>query len=133
MIHLLRRDSENRHGLLIDACLTLADGHAERLAALHIIKPRGDRPTTITLGADKVYEAEDFVNKLRSMNVMPHVSQNTSGAALRSTSERPGTASMPSGRRIRKRIEETFGWIKTIAGRWCWCLSRPDTKELSVG
>lgn len=44
---------ENRHGLLVDACLTLADGHAERVAALHMIEPRADRPRAITLGADK--------------------------------------------------------------------------------
>src|SRR5579859_6801061 len=55
------------------------DGHAERVAALHMIEPRADRPTAITLGADKAYDAEDFVNELRSMNVTPHVAQNTSG------------------------------------------------------
>src|ERR687892_404317 len=70
---------ENRHGLLVDACLTLADGHAERVAALHMIEPRADRPTAITLGADKAYDAEDFVNELRSMKVTPHVAQNLSG------------------------------------------------------
>lgn len=70
---------ENRHGLLVDACLTLADGHAERVAALHMIEPRAERPTAITLGADKAYDAEDFVNELRSMNVTPHVAQNASG------------------------------------------------------
>lgn len=69
---------ENRHGLLVDACLTQADGHAERVAALHMIEPRADRPTAIMLGADKAYDAEDFVNELRSMNVTPHA-QNTSG------------------------------------------------------
>jgi hypothetical protein len=57
---------ENRHGLLVDACLTRADGHAERVAALHMIEPRADRPTAITLGADKAYDTEDFVNELRS-------------------------------------------------------------------
>lgn len=67
---------ENRHGLLVDACLTLADGHAERVAALHMIEPRADRPQAITLGADKAYDAEVFVNELRSMNVTPHVAQN---------------------------------------------------------
>ena len=67
---------ENRHGLLVDACLTLAVGHAERVAALHMIEPRADRPQSITLGADKAYDAEDFVNELRSMNVTPHVAQN---------------------------------------------------------
>lgn len=68
----------NRHGLLVDACLTLADGHAERVAALHMIEPHADRSTAIKLDADKVY-AEHFVNELRSMNVTPHVAQNTSG------------------------------------------------------
>src|SRR5438270_8136707 len=51
---------ENRYGLLVDACLTLADGDAERVAALHLVEPRADRPTAITLGADKAYDAEDF-------------------------------------------------------------------------
>ncbi len=44
---------ENRHGLVVDACLTLAHGHAERVAALHMVEPRADRPAAITLGADK--------------------------------------------------------------------------------
>ena len=70
---------ENRNGLVVDACLTEANGHAERIAALHMIEPRADRPRPITLGADKAYDAEDFVNELRSMNATPHVAQNTSG------------------------------------------------------
>ena len=70
---------ENRNGLVVDACLTPADGHAERVAALHMIEPHADRPQPITLGADKAYDAEDFVNELRSMKVTPHVAQNTSG------------------------------------------------------
>jgi transposase len=108
---------ENRHGLLVDACLTLAGGHAERVAALHMIEPRADRPTAITLGADKAYDAEDFVNELRSMNATPHVAQNTSGRSSaidgRTTRHRGYAASQ----RIRKRIEEAFGWIKTVAGQ----------------
>jgi Transposase domain (DUF772) len=62
---------ENRNGLVIDACLTEANGHAERIAALHMIEPWADRPRPITLGADKAYDAEDFVNELRSMNATP--------------------------------------------------------------
>jgi hypothetical protein len=46
---------ENRNGLVVDACLTEANGHAERIAALHMIEPRADRPRPITLGADKAY------------------------------------------------------------------------------
>jgi transposase len=90
---------ENRHGLLVDACLTLADGHAERVAALHMIEPRADRPQAITLGADKAYDAEDFINELRSMNVRPHVAQNTSGrssAIDRRTTRHSGYASQPA-------------------------------------
>src|SRR5579863_3082767 len=62
---------ENRNGLVVDACLTEANGHAERIAALHMIEPRADRPRPITLAADKGYDAEDFVNELRSMNATP--------------------------------------------------------------
>ena len=108
---------ENRHGLLVDACLTLADGHAERVAALHMIEPRADRPQAITLGADKAYDAEDFVNELRSMKVTPHVAQNTSGrsSAIDGRTTRHGGYAV--SQRIRKRIEEAFGWIKTVAGQ----------------
>ena len=63
---------ENRNGLLVDACLTRADGHAERIAALHMIEPRADWPQAITVGADNAYDAEDFVNELRSMKASPH-------------------------------------------------------------
>ena len=84
---------ENRHGLLVDACLTLAGGHAERVAALHMIEPRADRPTAITLGADKAYDAEDFVNELRSHRMLH---RTPAAAVLRLMGERPGTAAMPS-------------------------------------
>ena len=60
---------ENRSGLLVDACLTPAGGHAERTAALAMIEPRADRPTGITLGADKGYDAADFVNELRAVRL----------------------------------------------------------------
>jgi transposase len=108
---------ENRHGLLVDACLTLADGHAERVAALHMIEPRAERAQAITLGADKAYDAEDFVNELRSMRVTPHVAQNTSGrsSAIDGRTTRHGGYAV--SQRIRKRIEEAFGWMKTVAGQ----------------
>lgn len=108
---------ENRSGLIVDACLTPAGGHAERIAALAMIEPRADRPRAITLGADKAYDAEDFVNELRSMNVRAHVAQNTNGrrsAIDRRTTRHAGYA---ASQRIRKRIEEGFGWIKTVAGQ----------------
>ena len=108
---------ENRSGLIVDACLTAADGHAERIAALSMIEPRADRPRAITLGTDKAYDAEDFVNELKSMNVHPHVAQNTNGrrsAIDGRTTRHPGYA---MSQKIRKRIEEGFGWIKTVAGQ----------------
>jgi len=108
---------ENRHGLIVDACLTPADGHAERVAALCMIEPHADRPLPITLGADKGYDAEDFVNELRTMGVTPHVAQNQSGRRSGidgRTTRHPGYA---ISLRIRKRIEEAFGWIKTVGGQ----------------
>src|ERR1044072_2887221 len=85
---------ENRSGLLVGACLTRADGHAERVAALALIEPHADRPNTITRGADKAFDAQDFVNELRTMKVTPHVAQNTTrrSAIDRRTTRHPGYA-----------------------------------------
>ena len=108
---------ENRNALFVDACLTKADGHAERVAALHMIEPRADRPRRITLAADKGYDAEDFVNELRSMRVTPHVAQNVSGRSSAIDRRTARHAGYGLSQRIRKRIEEGFGWIKTVAGQ----------------
>ena len=103
---------ENRHGLIVDGCVTEANGHAARTAALAMIEKRADRPNRITLGADKGYDTEDFVNELRSMNVTPHIARNTKGrcsALDERTTRHPGYA---VSQRIRKRIQEGFGWGK---------------------
>ena len=117
---------ENRSGLLVDARLTRASGHAERVAALAMIDALADRPRALTLGADRGYDAEDFVNELRSMNVRPHVAQNLArrgGSAIDGrTTRHLGYA---TSQRIRKRIEEGFGWMKTVAG-----LDRPMVRGL---
>jgi len=68
-----------RSCLIVNACLTPADGHGERNAALAMIEPLANRPTGVTLGADKGYDARVFVNELRAMNVRPLVTQNTCG------------------------------------------------------
>ena len=106
---------ENRHGLFVDTRLTRASGHAERLAALDMIEPRADRPQAITLGGDKNFDTVDFVMELREINVTPHVAQNTSrtSAIDGRTTRHPG---YDASQRIRKRIEEGFGWMKDIAG-----------------
>src|ERR1700761_9379278 len=106
---------ENRHALVVDTRLTLATGTAEREAALEMV---ADRPGNhrITLGADKAYDAAEFVADLRERNVTPHVAQNTTNrrsAIDGRTTRHPGYA--VSGR-VRKRIEEVFGWTKAAAG-----------------
>ena len=109
---------ENRNGLVVDACLTEANGHAERIAALpHMIEPRADRSTPVTLGADKAYDTEDFVNELRSMNATPHVAQNTNGRSSAIDGRTTRHAGYAVSQRIRKRIEKAFGWIKKVGGQ----------------
>ena len=74
---------ENRSGLIVNACLTPADGHGERNAALAMIEPLANRPIGVTLGADKGYDARVFVNELRAMNVRPHVDAKHQRTAFR--------------------------------------------------
>jgi hypothetical protein len=77
---------------------------------------RETRDPRIDASADRGYDAADFVEELRTMNVRPHVARNTNGrrsAIDKRTTRHPGYA---ASQRIRKRIEEAFGWIKTIAG-----------------
>jgi len=106
---------ENRNGLFVETRLTKVSGHAERLAALEMIEPYAERPKAITLGGDKGFDAADFVMELREINVIPHVAQNTSrtSAIDRRTTRHAG---YEVSQRIRKRIEEGFGWMKAIGG-----------------
>jgi len=107
---------ENRNGLIVGAVATRASGHAERLAAIALIEPHAERPQPITLGGDKNYDTNDFVMELRERAVTPHVAQNDTNrrsAINGRTTRHPGYA---ISMRIRKRIEEAFGWAKTVAG-----------------
>jgi transposase len=107
---------ENRNGLIVGAVTTTATGHAERRAALRLIKAHADTPQPVTLGADKGYDSADFVAALRDQAVVPHIAQHTNGrrsAIDEATAGHPGYA---ISQRIRKRIEEAFGWAKTVAG-----------------
>ena len=107
---------ENRHGLVVEAALTRADGFAERLAAVALVAGcAGPRP--ITVGADKGYDTGDFVMELRELGAVPHVAEHTAGrhsAIDRRTSRHPGYR---HSQRARHRIEEVFAWVKTIAGK----------------
>lgn len=112
MGHLLM---ENRHGLIVGATLTCATGTAEREAALHLLDAQGGRSRR-TAGMDKAYDVASFVAALRARRVTPHLARNDTArrsAIDRRTTRHPGYA---VSQRLRKRIEEPFGWIKTIAG-----------------
>lgn len=111
MGHLLM---ENRNGLIVVPTLTHATGTAEREAATEMVEEVAGS-NRITLGGDKNYDTDDFVLNLRSLNVTPHVAANTErkgGSAIDGrTTRHPGYA---VSQKFRKRIEEAFGWMKTI-------------------
>ena len=107
---------ENRNGLIVGATATRASGYAERLAAQHLIEPYAADTRRITVGGDKGFDTQDFVADMRQINVTPHLAQNDTGrrsAIDGRTTRHPGYA---VSLRIRKRIEEAFGWAKTVAG-----------------
>jgi len=107
--------TENRNGLIINTDVFQANGTAERDAALMMLE---QIPSTrrVTLGADKGYDTKDFVAECRHLNVTPHVAQNINrngGSAVDARTTRH--AGYAISQRKRKRIEECFGWLKTIA------------------
>ena len=104
---------ENRNGLVVNATLTIASGTAEREAALALIEQRPQK-TRMTLGADKAYDTKDFVADLRAGQVTPHVAQSNKhrrSAIDARTTRHPG---YEVSQRKRKRVEEIFGWLKTV-------------------
>lgn len=110
--------SDNRHGLLASAVITVADGHAERNAAKAMINDacqEAARPqASITLGADKGYDAPEFIEALQKMNISPHVAQNTSGRSLAVPEAIAASAGYAVSQQKRKLIEQGFGWAKTV-------------------
>jgi transposase len=105
---------ENRHGFLVKTRLTLASGTAEREAALAMTKQIHGKKRA-TLGGDKGFDTRDFVRQLRTIGVTPHVAQNTErpgGSAIDERTTRH--AGYASSQRKRKRIEQSFGWMKII-------------------
>jgi transposase len=105
---------ENRNGLIADAELTQATGYAEREAARTMLARLPARKRRRTVAADKSYDTRDFVADVRELGFTPHVAPNTSGrrsAIDGRTTRHPGHG---VSQRIRKRVEEPFGWIKTV-------------------
>ena len=104
---------ENRHGLVVNTRLTQATGTAEREAALALLRERPGRQR-VTLGGDKNYDTQAFVQDLRALQVTPHVAQHTTNRASAidgRTTRHPGYA---VSQQKRKRVEEIFGWLKTV-------------------
>ncbi|MDR7522204.1 MAG: IS5 family transposase [Armatimonadota bacterium] len=104
---------ENRHGLVVAARVTPSTGTAARETGVTLAH-RVARGTRITLGADKGYDATDFVEAVRELGITPHVAQHTGGRASAidgRTTRQPGYA---ISQRIRKRVEEIFAWLKTV-------------------
>src|SRR6266852_4610067 len=107
---------ENRHGLLVDFQITTATGTAERDVVPRLIEAarrRGFHPRTV--GADKAYDTKDCVAQLRNKNVTLHVAQNTSNGRHSAIDGRTTRwLGYTISQRIRKRVEEIFGWMKTV-------------------
>ena len=112
---------ENRNALIVDVALTHATGTAERDAAL-VMLDRRKRGRRITLGADKAYDVAGFVDELRVRKTTPHIAVDghlTKTGKRRKTRIDGRTTRHPGyavSQRIRKRIEEGFGWVKTTGG-----------------
>ena len=104
---------ENRYGFVVQAELGLADGYAERAAAITMIErhsPGSER--RLTLGADKGYDAAEFVGELRRMCVTPHIAAKAKGSAIDARTTRH--AGYAISQKKRKQVEEPFGWGKTV-------------------
>lgn len=108
--HLL---TENRNGLVVSALTTRAYGSAERDAALLMAEAL---PGTyrVTLGADKGYDAREFVDELRHMDITPHIAQNDTNRRSAVDERTTRHAGYQLSQKARKRIEEVFGWMKSV-------------------
>jgi transposase len=103
---------ENRNGMAVNGQVTQADGRAEPQAAVAMVEeiPGQHR---VTLGADKGYDRKDFVQELRDHQVTPHIARKSTSIIDDRTTRHAGYA---ISQQKRKRIEEIFGWLKTVAG-----------------
>ena len=110
--------TDNRHGLIVNARVTQADGYAEREVAKAMIndarQAHEDHDASITLGADKGYDAKEFIDALQTMKVLPHVAQNTSGRRSAVPDEIAASVGYQISQTKRKLIEQGFGWAKTV-------------------
>jgi transposase len=106
--------TENRNGLVVDTRLTQATGKAEREAAIEMLS-RKAASKPVTLAADKGYDTAEFVKQLRGINVTPHVAQNTTNRQSAIDGRTTRHEGYAVSQKKRKRVEEVFGWLKTVA------------------
>ena len=105
--------AENRNGLVVRAQVTMASGTAEREAALEMLEARsGGR--RVTLGGDKGYDVHEFVADVRDLGVTPHVAQNNRKRRSAIDARTTRHVGYEISQRKRKRVEEVFGWLKTV-------------------
>lgn len=107
---------ENRNGLVVDIDLSPATGRAEREAALRMLDRLDRQKRRLTLGGDKGYDTREFVADLRRRKVTPHVAQNQSGRRSAIDGRTTSHGGYKVSQRLRKRVEEIFGWVKTVGG-----------------
>jgi transposase len=105
---------ENRNGLIVDVGITHAIGTAEREAALAMLGRRDKKNQQATVGADKGYDCKAFVKGCRKLKVTPHVAAKDKYSAIDGRTKRH--EGYKQSLRVRKLIEEAFGWIKTVGG-----------------
>jgi len=108
---------ENRDALLIEFAVEPGDGYAERKSARAMLETALPGSRRITLGADKGYDTREFVASCRAFNVTPHIARNArraGGSVLDRRTVRHGGYAV--SQRVRKRVEEIFGWMKTVGG-----------------
>jgi transposase len=103
---------ENRNGIAVNSQVTQADGRAEPQAAVAMVEELPGQQR-VTLGADKGYDRKEFVQELRDHQVTPHIARKPTSIIDDRTVRHPGYA---ISQQKRKRVEEIFGWLKTVAG-----------------
>ncbi|MNV52118.1 Transposase DDE domain protein [compost metagenome] len=110
--------TDNRHGLVVNAMVTQADGFAEREAAKAMIRDArqatASADTEVTLGADKGYDAAEFIEEMHRMKVTPHLAQNKPGRRSAVVGEIAQSEGYAISQRKRKLIEQGFCWTKLV-------------------
>jgi transposase len=107
---------ENRNGLVVDVEISSPSGNAEREAAHKMLRRTRKGQRRLTVAGDKNFDTRDFVAGCRELKVTPHVAQNQSGRRSAIDERTVRHVGYLASQRLRKRVEEIFGWWKTVAG-----------------